>query len=200
MPYFSVDVPDEVREFLGACARTNSLNLRDILNADLFPVLKQTWEQWADKQDHDLYNNGSFMCAGVNVHTDIPFFCIGLRHAVWNDYCEQIVDAVAQAIAHNELHVLEEAVWENVTWEHAEQRSGKGRYTNLTVDGSAFHALIHSIPRSVLGNILFRCHSHAVVQSSNVHVWLEEQQALRERMALTQVLDISPKTAASKKM
>lgn len=199
MPYFSVDVPEGVREFLGACAHTNTLNLRDFLRDDLFPVLKQTWEQWADAQDHDLYNNGSFQCAGVMVHTDKPFFVLGVRHAVWENHCEPVADLVAQAIVHNELHVLEEAVWENVTWEHAEQRCGKGRYTNLTVNGSAFHVLIHSIPRSVLDNILFRCQSHAV-QGSNVHTWLEEQQALRERTALNQVLDMSTKTAVSKKM
>lgn len=199
MPYFSVDVPDGVREFFGACARTNTLNLRDLLHEDLFPVLKQTWEQWADAQDEDLYNNGSFQCAGVMVHTDKPFFVLGVRHAVWEDYCEPVGDLVAQAIVHNELHVLEEAVWENVTWEHAEQRNGRGRYTNLTVDGSAFHVLINSIPRTVLDNVLFRCQTHAV-RGSDVHVWLEEQHALRERMALHKALELPNTVGPHKKM
>lgn len=199
MPYFSVDVPDGVREFLGACARTNTLNVCDVLSAETFPVLKQTWEQWADKQDDDLYNNGSFRCAGVNVHTDKPFFVLGVRHAVWEDYCDPVANLVAQAVACNELDVLEEAVWENVTWEHAEQHNGRGHYKNLTVEGSAFHALIHSIPRSVLDAVLFRCQTHAV-QGSNVHAWLEDQQALRERTALNQALEISTKAAVSKKM
>ncbi len=199
MPYFSVDVPDGVREFLGFCARNNALGVHEILSPDMFVVVKQTWEEWADGQDEDLYNNGSFQCSGVTVHTDKPFFVLGLRHAVWNDHCDTVVNLVAQANAHNELSVLEKSVWENVTWECAEQYNGRDRYKNLTVEGSALHALIHSIPRSILDNILFRCQTHTV-QGSNVHTWLEEQQAVRERMAIQESLEISKKVAPHKKM
>ena len=199
MRYFSVDVPDGVREFLGSCARTNTLSVSETLNTDIFPMLKHTWEQWADGQDSDMYNNGSFRCAGVNVHTDQPFFVLGLRHAVWENYCEGVAQGVAYAIAHNELDVLEDAVWENVTWEHAEQRNGRGKYTCLTVEGSALHVLIHSIPRTILDNVLFRCQTHAV-RGSNVHAWLEEQHALRERMALHDVLQLPNPVGPPKKM
>lgn len=201
MHYFSVDVPDAVREFLGACARTNSLNLCNLLNPQDLHVFKKTWEQWADQQDEDLYNNGSFMCAGVSVSTEIPFFVLGMRHAVWENHHNEVEVLVAGALAHNCADILEKAVWTSVEWEYAEQKSAKnhGGHTCLTTDTSALNVLINSIPMNILDNTLARCHGHSM-QDSNVHRWLEERKAHRVRETLTEALGTPKVLGGVKKM
>ena len=199
MRYFSVDVPDGVREFFGFCARNTTWKVGEVVNAKFFPTLTTTWEQWADQQDHDIYNNGSFMCVGVNVHTDTPFFHLGLHHAVWENYHDEVAGLVDQAITHNQISVLEAAVWMVVVWEHAEQKNGRGHYNALNVDGSALQVLIHAIPMPVLDNILFRCHAHAI-KGTHLHQWLEHQHAQRTHTAVSDAVDFSNKSTPAKKM
>lgn len=199
MRYFSVDVPDGVREFLGFCARNNTLKVDEAVTSNLFPTLTATWEQWADQQDNDIYNNGSFVCVGVNVYTDTPFFHLGLHHAVWENYHDEVAGLVDQAITHKQTSVLEAAVWMVVVWEHAEQHNGRGRYNALSVEGSALQVLINDIPMPVLDNILFRCHEHAI-KGTPLHQWLEHQHALRTHVAVSDAVDFSHKATTAKKM
>lgn len=201
MHYFSVDVPDAVREFLGACARTNSLNLCNLLNPQDLHVFKKTWEQWADQQDEDLYNNGSFMCAGVSVSTEIPFFVLGMRHAVWENHHNEVEVLVAGALAHNCADILEKSVWTSVEWEYAEQQNdnGRGQYTSLTTDTSALNLLINAIPMTTLDHILIRCHEHPIKDHA-VYRWLEERKAQRLHALLTQAIDAPNKGGFAKKM
>lgn len=201
MRYFSVDVPDDAREFFAACARTSSSSdLRALLTPEMFETLKITWEQWADRQDEDLYNNGSFMCAGVSVSTDSAFFVSGMRHAVWENHHNEVEALVSEAVAHNQTAVLEDAVWESVTWEHAEQKNdnGRGRYTILTTDTSALNVLINAIPMTTLDRILIRCHDHPIKDHA-VYRWLEERKAQRLHATLSHAVD-APNRVRFKKM